>query len=928
MTDRWTRHWRKRNRIVGEQLEPRCLLAAGAIITEFMAINDGSLVDGDGRSPDWIEIHNPTSMPVDMTGYHLTDSRQRPTRWSFPAVEIPPSGYLVVFASSRGEPDSAGHLHTNFSLSGDGEFIALTDANGNILSAYSADGSDYPRQSSNVSYGIAQSPSELVSARTGYMAMPTPGAPNVDNSGIADGLVADTRFSIKRGFHQEPITVAMTTETTGATIHYTIDGSAPTISHGLTYTEPLRIDRTTTLRAIAFRDQWIPTNVDTQSYIFVDDVVEQMGTGLPTTWGTFPFGSTEAAQGSPVPANYAMDPEVVQDPRYQATIRDDLQSLPVISIVMDPDDLWSEERGIYSNTLREGAEWERAASIEMFDSAEGTRFQVDAGVRIHGGFGRRPSATAKHSFRLFFKAQYGASKLEYPIFGSQGPDEFDTIVLRANYNYSWARGNRTGTQTGKDYTLVTDRWAAEAQHAMGGLPPSGNFVHLYVNGLYWGVYNPVERPDASFLAAHQGASKEDYDVMNHEGVVDGTSAAWNEMLSVIRQRPLDMQAVESILDIDNYIDYLILNQFGGNGDWPQNNWYASRRQESGERWQFHTWDAEFFFIGLQDNRVSSLPSEGPGVIFARLRSNEEFRIRFADRIYQHFFHDGALTPAANIERLDQLAAIVDRAMVGESARWGDAWMDQVSPPRTRDDDWLPRLQYLRHEYFPKRHDIVMNQYRSARLYPAVEPPVLSQNGGAIHGALPLQISSTSDSSVVYVTFDGSDPRLPGGEVNLVAARDASLQPTWTVTPGTTLKARAWLDGQWSALVDVTFSHLGDLNRDQQLGIDDIDLLCAAVLESFKDERFDVNRDGELSGADFDWLVRDLIGTTPGDVNLDRIFDSADLVAVFQAGQYEDQIPRNSTWRTGDWNCDGEFTSADLVAAFQAGVYAIAALAKT
>ena len=82
----------------------------------------------------------------------------------------------------------------------------------------------------------------------------------------------------------------------------------------------------------------------------------------------------------------------------------------------------------------------------------------------------------------------------------------------------------------------------------------------------------------------------------------------------------------------------------------------------------------------------------------------------------------------------------------------------------------------------------------------------------------------------------------------------------------------------------------------------------------------MTRDGQLDRADLDFLVTKQLGTTYGDANLDRVFDSSDLVRVFTAGQYDDGIEGNSSWATGDWNCDGEFDSADLVFVFQQGGY--------
>lgn len=905
MTGRCRRKGPARLRV--ELLEPRIVLAAQPIITEFMAKNDGFLRDGDGRSSDWVEIFNAGDAEIDLQGYHLTDDPADLAKWSFPSKLLPPGAFLVVFASDRAEPDyidADGFMHTTYALSAGGEYIGLVAPEGNVVSQFGSSESEFPPQKSNVAYGIAQPIPDDGNLRVGYLGMPTPGSANVAADQVFDGFVQDVIFSTQRGFYDAPFMLNLSTATPDASIRFTTDGSQPTMNHGIPYASPISVTTTTPLRAIAFRNGLLPTSVATQTFVFLDDVIRQTGDGLPETWGVFPFGSTEAVQGSPVPANYEMDPEVVNDPRYSDTIRDDLKSLPTLSISMDPDDLWNEDTGIYSNTMERGLDWERSSSVELFDAEGNSLFHVDSGIRLHGGFGRRPSGTAKHSFRLVFRGEYGSSKLDYPWFGQDQVREFDTIVLRANYNYSWARGNRGGQQTGKDYTVVTDRWAAETQREMHGVAPHGAFVHLYINGLYWGIYNPTERPDASFLSEHFGGPEELYDVVAHDGLVDGNLDSWNDLQSRARSR--DYESVKQILDVDNYIDYMLLNQYGGNFDWPQNNWYASRPRTEDGKWQFHSWDAEFFFVDDDANRISSIDGSGPGSIFVRLRRDPEFQIDFADRIYKHLFNDGALTQENNVRRLNSLAAIVDRAVVGESARWGDAWMDQVEPARTRDDDWIPRIAELNEEYFPMRGDLVLSQYQRIGLFPDILPPELSQFGGEILPDFELGVTNPNESGAVWYTVDGSDPRLPGGNISPSAIE---LQGgTISLAGSPTVKLRVLNGDVWSAISEAKFRRVGDIDGNGLLEPADIDLFC--------------QRDN-IDGSDLLHLVNDQLNSSIGDANLDGLFNSTDLVQVFQAAKFETDEP--ATWATGDWNCDFRFSSSDFVWAFANGSYVQAAL---
>ena len=114
--------------------------------------------------------------------------------------------------------------------------------------------------------------------------------------------------------------------------------------------------------------------------------------------------------------------------------------------------------------------------------------------------------------------------------------------------------------------------------------------------------------------------------------------------------------------------------------------------------------------------------------------------------------------------------------------------------------------------------------------------------------------------------------------------------------------------------------VGDFNDDGVLGIDDLNLLEDRIALAAAADEFDLNEDGHVDELDRLAWVRDVKQTFLGDANLDGVFDSSDLVFVFQRSEYEDNIVANSRWQTGDWNGDREFDTSDLVAAFQDGGY--------
>ena len=379
--------------------------------------------------------------------------------------------------------------------------------------------------------------------------------------------------------------------------------------------------------------------------------------------------------------------------KYTRSFKEDLKSLPTLSLVMATEDLF-ERTGIYSNPNNRGAAWERPASVELIRPGRQDGFQVNAGVRIQGGAFRRFDLTLKKSFRLVFRDEYGASKLRYPLFGADATDKFDNIVLRANSNDAWPYASGS-------VLYVRDAFAMETVRSMGGVSSHTTFMHLYLNGQYWGLYNPVERPDAAFSATYYGGNNNSWDAINQDSVPDGNYDAWNRLLAQLNQdfsQSAPYQRLqgnnpdgtrnpeyEDLLDVGNMIDYLILNFYVGNADWPGRNWWAGRDRDNGDGFKFYPWDTETA-LGLTDvNYDCTGVKSAVARPYAAVRGNPAFRRDFGDRVFKHFSKGGTLyvnpdkpawdpthpennQPAA---RLAALASQIDRAMVGESARWGD-----------------------------------------------------------------------------------------------------------------------------------------------------------------------------------------------------------------------------------------------------------------
>ena len=864
-------------------------------VTEFLAVNGGSLFDEDGDSSDWIELYNSGPGSADLAGYYLTDDAGALTQWQLPAVQLGEREFLVVFASEKDRRLAGQELHTNFKLASDGGYLALVEPDGaTVVAEFGGAGDPLPPQFEDVSYGLMQTgdmtPAVLISegdsgrllipedgsvdaiwtgvgfedsgwdvAATGigydenatyipefgaggnlgddlngnnttvylrmpftladvagisaltlrmkyddgfaaylngvrvedanapdilswqteatanhsdgaatsfidfdlsshiglltaganvlaihgmndsltssdmlttpelhlvrvtnpsiggpgFLATPTPGSLNGDTFG---GFVADTAFSIDRGFFEAPFDVAITTETEGAEIRYTTDGTAPSPTSGQIYTAPINITGTTVLRAMAHMGDLKPTNVDTHTYIFPDDVVDQ------------PRMRTSVTQS----AN--LGPQMI----------DSLKAVPTISLV-------TENTG-FENETAGNIRSEHQASVEMI-FPDGTRgFQEDGGLSNYGG---RFTNFRKKSFRVAFRAEFGETKLRYPIFDGfdyknyPPADEFDVINLRSGSHDMASRG-----------AYMSNRFTDDSMLDMGSIAPHGRFVHLYLNGNYWGQYHLRERWSADMAQSYFGGPESDYDAVNANDnfqndleVYDGDGQFWNELNTLMAGADPFNEATGHI-DIDSILDFMLL-WVSGNSE-SEFRSFGSGPQGVPFKWMIK--DADGFLRSASANKVSHA---GPLSVMTRMRNGpggEEFSIYLADRIHKHFFNDGALTPAKNIERLQRRVDEARLGFISESARWGNVFREF--------DSWESYQNNLVNSHFPGLTDTMVSRFRSAGLYPEIIAPVFSRHGGSVSTDTPITMSTDADR--IYYTLDGSDPRLPGGTPNPAA----------------------------------------------------------------------------------------------------------------------------------------------------------------
>jgi hypothetical protein len=544
-------------------------------------------------------------------------------------------------------------------------------------------------------------------------------------------VVAQPRFSKPHGLYENTaLLVSIEGNDAEATIHYTTDGSEPTAKSQL-YSKPITISKTTILRAAEVKADTLCSPVATASYIFVSSVLNQSNTpeGYPAQWGSYTqiYGTATA--------DYEMDPDMTRNAQLRPKIIEGLKQLPILSLVSDKDNFFSHENdpdrgGIYIFTGppvgdNTGHGWTRPASVELIGGPQEHDLSTTCGVRLHGGHGRLAEKNPKHSFRLVFKEQYGPKTLKYPLYGENEPHKFDQLVLRCHFGNAWQHWSESNREKAQ-YTR--DVWARRMQRKMGHTSVNALYVHLFLNGMYWGLYNISERVDDQFGKDHLGGSKSDIDVVkieedggNHLEAAEGTLDAWNEMVSVAARAADNAyyERLDTLLDIDNFIDYMLINQYGGNTDWDHHNWYAIRKRGEGSQgFRLLCWDSEIILESPTQNVLSlNNGSAFPSGIFHNLLRNDQFARRYQRRAKELLADDGLLGQQSVVQVWDSLYNTISMALYDEAARWGDYRRDvhrwqSGGQLYTVDEHYMAERNRLLTQYFPTRSEFVLGSILS------------------------------------------------------------------------------------------------------------------------------------------------------------------------------------------------------------------------
>ena len=768
------------NAIQLRKLETVVLLpGAVPVINEFSASNAGTIDDDNGNSTDWIEIYNAGADSINLAGYTLTDDPTDLTKYVLPNTTLAGGQYLVVFAGDDADANSGSDLYTGFGLKSGGEYLGFYDPVENVVSEFGVGGADYPAQFTDVSYGFDNDNTFSVPK---FFATPTPGAANVD---AVDGVIETLpTVSVERGFYDQAFNVNVKSQTPGASLVYTTDGTEPSLTNG-TKVDPadsnslveitLNISETTSLRTAAVREGFLTRGSTTHTYIFLNDVI----------------------------TSDVLDPAITSQ-YTNAQLRAGLLDIPTLSFN-------------YETVIRDSDQPEQRASIEWLapDGSEG--FQINAGISGFGGNHISSQGFEKENYRVEFRNQYDG-RLEFPLFegfdnGVEATDSFESVEFRGGSHDRILRGFG-----------LSNRFVDDTLLELGHAVPHGRFVHIYSNGEYFGQFHMRERWDADFLAQYYGGEEDDYEAVNGNSnggnstpsrwdpgtVYDGDGTAWAAIQALADTdgsgNPTGgYQELKEVVNLPEYLDLVLLYMSGNT----ENEYRGGGSVDGSVPYSFYLNDADGWIRSVSDRTGNA----GPGNILGTLvaEGDPEFLTLYADRIQNLFGEGGVLSAERSVERLQNRIDETQLSFVLESARYVSPDNETRTPA-----SFTSAANNAIENILPAIPVNMINRLRARGLFPSFDAPDflidgVFQNGGEIDSGDVLTLDANE---TIYYTTDGTDPRLVGGGINsnalaydpgLVTTNLFEFGETWNyldtgVDQGTAWRSSSFDDSAWSSNV--------------------------------------------------------------------------------------------------------------------------------
>jgi len=693
------------------------------VINEILASNREAVKDPQGHYDDWIELHNPGRAAVDVGGMYLTDDASVLTKWQIPTgraatTTIAPLGYLVIWAD--GDITASG-LHAGFRLDADGEELLLVATDGVTV----VDSIEFGPQVADVSYG--RYPDGDPNLR--HMAEPTPGATNSD---VYDGIAAEPQFSTPGSLCRETVTLTLSTETPDATIYYSLDGRDPFGSErgrpgGFTYTGPIQVRYTATVKAVAWRPGWRHSRIHTERYTFIDSDLQNFTSPLPIAVIDTLDGNVSASQ---VRA-YSYFIDTGRGGRASVTGATDFAGWAGINVRGKSSEGFAKKQYHFETWDEDNRD--RAVSI--------LGFPADADWVLQG--------------------PYSDKSLMRNVLAYRWSREMGRYAPRTRFIELFL--NTGGTSVSMDdyvgvYVFMEKIKIARDRVNVDKLEPS-DVAEPEITGGYIIKKDKFDGGDATFATSsgltliHEDPTGEDLTPQQRNWIRDYVNAFEATLYSGNFADPLEGYA--AFIDVGAFIDHHIVVELCKNIDGFRLSTYMSKAR-NGKLAMGPVWDYNLS-LGNADYLAGWIPtgwyfdqlgnSEYPW--WRRLFEDPEFRLAYADRWFA--VRRDLFTTERLLGMVDDYAALLDEPQQRNFERWnimGRAVWPNWYVARTYQEEitWMKGWLEERLEW--------MDEQVGEDMAPA--PPAFSQPGGHIEPGQVLAMASSAGR--IYYSLDGSDPR--------------------------------------------------------------------------------------------------------------------------------------------------------------------------
>lgn len=719
------------------------------VINEVSLWNSSQLQALDGTFPRWIELKNISSSVQQLAGWRIViiDADGSSTRFSpFPEMALAPGELKLLVFVPQASKVPVPAVRFAAELPESTVAVELVDASSATVDRFDI----LPMQEQDLSSPPVRDISQIrhpdLPAAVRKSGTPTPGMDNTDS-------VPEPKFALDSGFYLQPEIRFLDSDLPeGYEIRYTVN----------------------------------------DGLVFVDDKLPGERTWrYPTQVDGLKYESPQKLEATAVVKARVYSPSGACSREVQRTyfVREQTM-LPVISIITDPADLWDPELGIYTvgedmndpNFYRKAC---RLAQIEYFpdDTAVNPAFSDEYLIRIYGSSSR---SFLSKSFVLYAKAPGSTKRIPNLFFeGSAGGiDDFYSIVLR---------------NSGGDFerTMMRDRFMTDLATGYDLEKQDAQPAVVFLNGQYWGILNIREKLNEYFLEDHLGVDPRNVDIVEgtykdtmeaDEGTLDHVFELYRLIKSADPKYEIIYEQYESMIDIENFIDYIIFETFFNNTDWPWSNVKLWRDRSEGGKWRLILYDTDAGFDTVEywteksvadsarglvdydmiDHVASGTDSNLVSTMFSQLIRNEKFFNMFIER-YEELL-DTVFTREHLLSEIDRHAVMIADEIPRHTDRWGTYDPIRGFELHLSPAVWERELSILRDFAFYRTAYVREHLAAFQEKYPPPDP-VRIENGGFEEKDLTMWNLGWSSGRVTQEVIPVS-----GGHVGYLKILEAGKKP--------------------------------------------------------------------------------------------------------------------------------------------------------